>query len=299
MHGAGGGAGDGAGVAEDNLPGSIPGSTPASRRIRITVAYDGAGFHGWQVQPGLPTIQGTLEEIAAGLEGAPVHVAGSGRTDAGVHAAAQVAAFTITNPIPAENLRRAINRLLPPAIRILEAAEAPPHFHPRFDALDKTYRYVILRSEICPPFEWRYVHHHPYPLNERDMIRAAGCFEGEHDFTAFAASDDRDQEGRTKVRTIFESKLEQRPDRLIYEVRGSGFLKHMVRNIVGCLIEVGRGNLAPDGIEAFFAPGMTRKAGASAPAKGLTLISVSYPPELRGAADRTAAGRTERFLIEE
>lgn len=249
-----------------------------SRRIRITLAYDGTDFHGWQVQPGLPTIQGTLEEIAAGLEDAPVHVAGSGRTDAGVHAHAQTAAFTIRNPIPVENLRRAVNRLLPPAIRVLDAAETHPDFHPRFDAIDKTYRYIIFREEICSPFEWRYVYHHPYPLNESAMMSVAHRFEGEHDFNCFAASDDRDAEGGSKVRTIFESRLERLPDRLVFHVRGSGFLKHMVRNMVGALIEIGRGNLSSDGLDAFLCAESPRKAGPTAPARGLALVTVSYPP---------------------
>ncbi len=153
------------------------------RRIRITLAYDGTGYHGWQVQPGLPTIQGVLEEIICGIEGSPVHVAGSGRTDAGVHALAQVAAFTIANPIPVDNLQRALNRLLPPAIRILDVAETHDAFHPRFDAIAKTYQYTLFRAPICPPFQWRYVHHHPFPLNEDAMREAARVFEGEHDFT--------------------------------------------------------------------------------------------------------------------
>ena len=178
-----------------------------SRRIRITLAWDGTDFHGWQVQPGLPTIQGVLEEIVGAMEGKPVHVAGSGRTDAGVHARAQVAAFTLTNPIPADNLQRAVNRLLPPAIRVLDAVETDADFHPRFDAIAKTYQYTIHRAPICSPFEWRYVHHYPYPLNEDAMIAAAGLFEGEHDFTAFAASDNRDEEGKSKVRTIFGSTM--------------------------------------------------------------------------------------------
>src|ERR1700733_8853844 len=112
------------------------------RRIRITLAWDGTEFHGWQVQPGLPTIQGVLEEIIGGMEKRPVHVAGSGRTDAGVHAQAQVAAFTIDNPIPTDNLQRAVNRLLPPAIRILDVNEVHENFHPRFDSIAKTYQYV-------------------------------------------------------------------------------------------------------------------------------------------------------------
>ncbi|HXR35362.1 MAG TPA: tRNA pseudouridine(38-40) synthase TruA [Candidatus Binataceae bacterium] len=254
-----------------------------SRRIRITLAWDGTDFHGWQVQPGLPTIQGVLEEIMGAIEGKLVHVASSGRTDAGVHARAQVAAFTIDNPIPADNLRRAVNRLLPPAIRVLEAIETGLDFHPRFDAIAKTYQYTIQRAPICSPFEWRYVHHYPYPLNEAAMTAAAGLFEGEHDFTAFAASDIRDEEGKSRVRSIFSSALVRSADRLIYTVRGSGFLKHMVRNIVGTLIEAGRGNLHAHDIAAFFSGDSPRKAGPTAPAKGLILQSVEYPPDRSSA----------------
>lgn len=242
-----------------------------SRRIRITVAYDGTEFHGWQVQPGLRTIQGALEEIISGMEGKPVHVAGSGRTDAGVHALAQVAAFTIENPIPLVNLVRAVNRLLPPAIRVLSAEVVEPDFHPRIDAVSKTYEYRIVRIPICSPFEWPWVHHHPYPLDEDAMVRAANRLEGEHDFTAYAAADERDAEGRSRARTIFESRLERAGDHLIYRVRGSGFLKHMVRNIVGTLLEVGRGNLAVEALPN------VQKCGPTAPAKGLTLVSVEYP----------------------
>src|ERR1700722_9970929 len=225
----------------------------------------------------MSTIQGVLEEIIGGMEGSPVHVAGSGRTDAGVHARAQVAAFTIDNPIPTDNLRRAINRLLPPTIRVLDAVETSVEFHPRFDAIAKTYQYTIHRTPICSPFEWRYVHHYPYPLNEADMIAAAGLFEGEHDFTAFAASDNRDEVAKSKVRTIFGSTMARSADCLIYTVRGSGFLKHMVRNIVGTLIETGRGNLTTIGISGFFTADCPRKAGPTAPAKGLVLQSVEYP----------------------
>lgn len=238
------------------------------RRIRITLAYDGTPFHGWQIQPGLPTIQGLLEEIVSGIEGKPVHVAGSGRTDAGVHALAQVAAFSIENPIPLPNLRRAVNRLLPPAIRLLSAEEAHADFHPRFDAKAKTYEYRIFREEVCSPFEWPYVHHFPYPLSEGRMAECAGRFVGEHDFSAFAASDERDAEGRSKVRRIFCSDLERRGGLLIYRVRGSGFLKHMVRNVIGTLIETGRGNIDPSALPA--------RSGPTAPAKGLFLVSVEY-----------------------
>ena len=239
------------------------------RRIKIKLAYDGGTFHGWQVQPGLPTIQGSLEQILSAMEGCPVHVAGSGRTDAGVHALEQVAAFTIANPIPLLNLRRAVNRLLPPAIRVLSAEEVPSDFHPRFDARAKTYEYRMLRDEVCSPFEWPYVHHYPYPLDEERMSRLAAVFNGEHDFTPFAASDDRDAEGKTKVRTVFSSVLERRGPRLIYGIRGSGFLKHMVRNIVGTLIEAGKGNVADVKV-------LPTVSGQTAPAKGLFLVSVEY-----------------------
>jgi tRNA pseudouridine38-40 synthase len=259
-----------------------------SRRIRITLAWDGTDFHGWQVQPGLPTIQGVLEEILTALEGKPVHVAGSGRTDAGVHARAQVAAFTLDNPIPTDNLQRAINRLLPPTIRVLDAVETVAEFHPRFHAIAKTYQYTIHRAPICSPFEWRYVHHYPYPLNEAAMIAAAELFEGERDFTAFAASDNRDGAARSKVRTIFSSMMVRSVDHLIYTVRGSGFLKHMVRNIVGTLIETGRGNLDAHGIMALFSADAPRKGGPTAPAKGLVLQSVEYPQDVTVAGVRDA-----------
>ena len=242
------------------------------RRIRITVAYDGTDFHGWQLQPALPTIQGVIEEIVSGIEGRLVRVEASGRTDAGVHAMAQVAAFTIDNPIPVDNLRRAMNRLLPASVRIRFVEEVHAEFHPRFDAVAKTYRYTIFREEVCPPIEWRYVYHHPYPLNETAMVTAARVYEGEHDFSAFAAANHGDRNGDepiSKVRTIFGSVMERQGDKLIYTVRGSGFLKHMVRNIVGTLLEAGRGN-----IDANVLP---EKSGRTAPAKGLTLVSVEYP----------------------
>lgn len=247
------------------------------RRIRITVAYDGTDFRGWQLQPGLPTIQGVLQEILTGIEGAPVHVAGSGRTDAGVHAFAQTAAFSIANPIPTDNLRKAINRLLPYSIRVLRVEETRPEFNPRYDALAKTYEYRLFRDEICPPFERRYVHHHPYSLNEAAMIVAARLLEGEHDFTAFAASDEKDELGLSKVRRVFSSEMTRGVDRLIYRVRGSGFLKHMVRNIVGVLIEAGKGNLTADDVRRRLEPGCGIPPGPTAPAQGLFLVGVEYP----------------------
>jgi tRNA pseudouridine38-40 synthase len=234
------------------------------RRIRITVSYDGTDYHGWQVQPELPTIQSALEAVLTEIEGTEVKVEGSGRTDAGVHAQAQVAAFSLKNPIPTSNLEKAMNRLLPRDIRVLAAEQTHESFHPRFDATAKTYEYRILRAAICSPFERRYVHHHPYPLEEARIFELARTLEGEHDFSNFAAADDRDALGHSKVRNIFSSDAFREGDRLIYRVRGSGFLKHMVRNIVGYLLEAGKGNIASQ--------------GPTAPARGLFLINVEYDP---------------------
>jgi tRNA pseudouridine38-40 synthase len=246
------------------------------RRIKIELSYDGTEYHGWQVQPGLPTIQGTLETVLEQIEGRPVPVAGSGRTDAGVHALAQVAAFSIENPIPVENLRKAVNRLLPYDIRVTRVNEAPPAFHPRFDARAKTYEYRIFRGEICPPFERRYVQHHPFPLRCDRMIELARLLTGEHDFSAFAASDERDELGASKVRTIFCSQLSLEGDRLLYRVTGSGFLKHMVRNIAGVLLEIGKGNIDRNGLCERLEPGSAIPPGPTAPARGLFLVSVEY-----------------------
>ena len=234
------------------------------RRIRITLSYDGTDYHGWQLQPGLPTIQSAIESVVSEIEGRPVKVEGSGRTDAGVHALAQVAAFSLENPIPPPNLEKAMNRLLRRDIRVLAVEETHENFHPRFDAIAKTYEYRILRAAICSPFERRYVHHHPYPLNEARIFEVARTLEGEHDFSRFAASDDRDALGHSKVRNLFSSHAFREGDRLIYRVRGSGFLKHMVRNIVGYLLEAGKGNIA--------------SRGPTAPARGLFLINVEYAP---------------------
>jgi tRNA pseudouridine38-40 synthase len=246
------------------------------RRIKIQISYDGTDYHGWQVQPGLPTIQGALEQVFGDIEGRAVQVAGSGRTDAGVHAIAQVAALSMENPIPLENLRRAANRLLPPDIRVTGVEQAPLDFHPRFQAKAKTYEYRIFRAEICPPFDRRYVYHHPYPLALDEMVHLAPLIEGEHDFTGFAATDDRDELGASKVRMVFCSKLAQEGERLVYRVTGSGFLKHMVRNLIGVMLEVGKGNVDRAALLDRLQPGCTILPGPTAPARGLFLVSVEY-----------------------
>ena len=185
------------------------------RHLKVVLAYDGSEFHGWQVQPGLPTVQGTLAEAIQHITGEAVLPQGSGRTDAGVHALAQVASFALASPIPAANLKTALNHNLPPAIRVLEVAEVAPDFHARRSAQAKTYRYRIYRGEICPPFLARYVYHHPYPLDEQAMIGAAGLVAGEHDFTSFAAVDperkarEGEDEPASNVRTVFLSQWER------------------------------------------------------------------------------------------
>ena len=210
------------------------------------------------------------------IEQGTVQVEGSGRTDAGVHALAQVAAVTLTNPIPADNFRRAVNRLLPYTIRISNVEDVPLDFHPRFEARRKTYEYRIFRDEICSPFERRWVYHHPYPLNESAMIAAATLFEGEHDFTAFAAADERDALGHSKRRTIYSSALRREGPRFLLRITGSGFLKHMVRNLAGVLLEVGKGNIGQDGVLARLQGASSFRPGPTAPASGLFLISVDY-----------------------
>jgi tRNA pseudouridine38-40 synthase len=246
------------------------------RRLRFQVAYDGTDFHGWQVQPGLPTIQGTLEAAIGTIEKKPVRVEGSGRTDAGVHAYGQVAAVSLSNRIPTDNFRRAVNRLLPPSIRINHVAEVEEEFHPRFQAKRKTYEYRIFREEVCPPFERRFIYHHPFPLDEDAMKTAAPIFEGEHNFSAFAAADEKDALGYSKTRTIFRSFLERDGPRLIYRVEGSGFLKHMVRNMVGVLLEIGKRNLDVGQLRARLCNGEGIQPGPAAPARGLFLMSVEY-----------------------
>jgi len=207
---------------------------------------------------------------------------GSGRTDAGVHAIAQVASFQSTSSIPLDNFVKALNSLLPESIRVLSAEEVPADFHARHCARAKTYEYRIYRGNICPPFLAKYVYHHPYPLDEEAMKQAAALVIGEHDFTSFAAVDpDRSRSSEAdctpeNVRTIFVSAWERRGEELIYIVRGNGFLHHMVRNLVGTFLTVGKGSLAPDDIGRILDARNRSAAGATAPARGLYLMSVEY-----------------------
>jgi tRNA pseudouridine38-40 synthase len=248
------------------------------RNFKLILAYDGSDFAGWQVQPDATTVQGTLASAIGRVTGEKVLPQGSGRTDAGVHALAQVATFTTESPIPAENFVLALNHILPPSIRILDATEVPLDFHARKSAHAKTYRYRMYRDPICPPFLARYVWHFPYPLDEEAMARAATFIIGEHDFTSFAAVDPergREQEV-SNVRKIFASAWHREKDEWVYIVRGSGFLHHMVRNLVGTFLLVGKGTLKPEDVTRILQAKNRSAAGATAPANGLYLVAVEY-----------------------
>ncbi|MBI3646433.1 MAG: tRNA pseudouridine(38-40) synthase TruA [Acidobacteriales bacterium] len=268
------------------------------RNLKLILSYDGSEFAGWQVQPDRTTIQGTLASAIGRLTGENVLPQGSGRTDASVHALAQVATFQTASPIPTENWIKALNDILPASIRVLEVSEADPDFHARKSARAKTYRYRMYRGAICPPFLARYVWHYPFPLDEGAMAGAAALAIGEHDFTSFAAVDPervermaayenlnhrgrRGSQGQsenqeTNVRTIFSSAWTRERDELTYTVRGNGFLHHMVRNLVGTFLLVGKGTLTPDGFRRVLAARDRSAAGPTAPASGLYLVNVEY-----------------------
>jgi tRNA pseudouridine38-40 synthase len=249
------------------------------RNIRLVVAYDGTDFHGWQRQPAAPSIQALLEGSIHKLTGAPATVTGSGRTDAGVHAARQVANFQTESSIPPANLVKALNNLLPPTVRINAAEDVAADFHARYSARRKTYWYRILMTPVCSPLLWRFVYHHPYPLNQQRMADAAAVLKGEHDFTSFAAANGPDEEDRSSnVREILQSRLVWRPktSMLLYQVTGTGFLRYMVRNIVGTLIEVGRGKLTPRDVRRILRARDRTLAGPTAPPQGLCLMKVDY-----------------------
>jgi len=290
-----------------------------SRNLKITLAYDGSEFHGWQVQPGLPTVQGALADCLKRLTGEDVLPQGSGRTDAGVHALAQVASVQLESPIPPDNLVIALNDMLPPSVRVNSVQVVPDDFHARHSAKAKTYRYRIYRGDVCPPFLARYVYHDPYPMDEDAVIRAADHVVGKHDFTSFAASDpDRSariaeaaaeevtkkemgapfwpssgqggagqggevEEHRepshgsvTNVRTIHSSLWARTREELIYTVRGDGFLHHMVRNLVGTFLLVGKGSLKVSDVPTILEARNRSAAGPTAAACGLYLVSVEY-----------------------
>jgi tRNA pseudouridine38-40 synthase len=249
------------------------------RNLKVTVSYDGTEFSGWQVQPDISTVQGTLASAIGRITGEKVLPQGSGRTDAGVHALAQVMTFVTESSVPTGNFLKALNDILPASVRVLHVEEALPGFHARHSAKAKTYRYRIYRASICPPFLARYLWHFPYRLAEEEMGRAAALVVGEHDFTSFAAVDpERGRENApvSNVRKIFSSSWERVGDELVYTVRGSGFLHHMVRNLVGTFILVGKGTLKAEDVTRILEARNRSAAGATAPASGLYLVNVEY-----------------------
>jgi tRNA pseudouridine38-40 synthase len=250
------------------------------RHFKLTLAYDGTDFHGWQVQANKPTIQGELVSVLQRLTQERIHVHGAGRTDAGVHALGQVASFKTQSALSGEEFQRALNALLPPAIRIVASEEVGPDFDARWSACGKTYRYRLYRGRVVPPMLWRYVLHYPFPLDEEAMREAASRYVGTHDFAAFAASTDSEEGDRERSteREIFFTELMRTADgeELVFTVRGRSFLRYMVRKMMGTLLDVGRGRLAPEDIDRLYETRDRSKAGPTVPPQGLVMVEVQH-----------------------
>jgi tRNA pseudouridine38-40 synthase len=266
------------------------------RNIKFTIAYDGTDFSGWQAQPGQSTVQGALMDVLERLTQRRLTIYAAGRTDAGVHATGQVVNFKTASPLTAEEFLRACNALLPPTIRVNAAEEVGPDFHSRWDALAKTYRYRIFRGRVVPPFLWRYVQHDFCEMNFDAMAEAARYFIGEHDFATFAAStgSEEDDRERTTIRTIYRSEFlrvqspdsDNLPEEWVYVVRGKSFMRHMVRKMVGALVEVGRGKLVPEDLPKLLALRDRSKSAGTMPPHGLCLENVEYPDPANSLASR-------------
>jgi tRNA pseudouridine38-40 synthase len=243
------------------------------RNIKLTVLYDGSEYHGWQIQPGLRTIQGTLTEAIQELIGAEVRVFGASRTDAGVSALGQVALVQIDSSIPVENLARVITHRLPPEIAVAEAVEVPQGFDLMCQVKSKLYRYTIFTGPLRPVLQIKHCWHLPAKLDIAAMAQAAAMLVGKKDFKSFAAAADKRQ---TSVRTIFRCDVKQKDDWVYIDVEGDSFLYNMVRNIVGTLVEVGSGRLEPEKINEILAAKDRTAAGPIAPAAGLCLMWIKY-----------------------
>ena len=246
---------------------------------KLLLQYDGTDFHGWQIQEGRRTVQGELTHALSLIEGRSVNVHGSGRTDAGVHAEGQVASVQIQREITTTKLRAAINGNVGSDIRVLSCEVVSDDFHARYSALEKTYVYRIVNGPVISPFWWRYAHQDARPLDRERMKQAAELFCGEHDWTAFSAAQS-DVEAR--IRTVTRVEIQERPDERsrdsLIEIRVSanGFLRYMVRAIAGTLMAAGRGELDRDAIVDALETGIRPAAAVTAPACGLTLLSVRY-----------------------
>lgn len=241
------------------------------KNYRLVIGYDGTDFRGWQRQPDGRTVQGVLEEAVFKVTRKRTVVHGAGRTDAGVHALGQVASIRGVFKLTDEVLFRALNAVLPPDVRVFSLEEAPPGFHARRSARSKLYRYRIVHAPQASPLDRRYVLHWPYPLKLGAMREAARLFVRTADFTAFSSNRDR-----SPVRTVTRSEIRRSGDEIVYTVEAQGFLRYMVRTIVGTLLEVGRGRIRPADIEEIFGNRDRSLAGPTAPARGLTLVRVDY-----------------------
>jgi len=250
------------------------------RYFKLTIAYDGTDFHGWQIQREKSTVQGEIVNVLRRITQEHIHLHGSGRTDAGVHALGQVASFKTHAMLSAGEFQRALNAILPPTIRILEAEETGPDFNARWSARAKTYRYRIYRDKVVPPSEWRYVLHYPFPLDEDKMREAAAKFVGKHDFASFAAStgSEEDDKERSTEREIYSAELVRSTDNkeLIFTVRGKSFLRYMVRKMVGTLLDIGRGRLQPEDIDKLYEFRDRSKSGPTVPPQGLCMVKVEH-----------------------
>lgn len=253
------------------------------RRVRLDLAYDGTDFAGWQVQPDRPTVQGTLQEALARLHGGErVAVRGAGRTDAGVHAHGQVADALVAESFPAEALRRALDALVPPPIALLAAREVEPGFDARRSALRKTYRYLVDRRAVPDPFRGRFVHRAPFPADLAAIDDALRRLPGRRDWSGFTAASCAIED---RVRTLEEARrVEIAPDVDAYLFTADGFLTHMVRNLVGTLLEIGRGRFEPRRVDAILDGADRTLAGPTAPPHGLALLSVAYTEADGGAS---------------
>jgi tRNA pseudouridine38-40 synthase len=245
-----------------------------SRNIKLTIEYDGAGYHGWQVQGGLPTIQRMVQDAIEAVTGERPPLYGSGRTDSGVHATGQVANFHSTTTIPCEALARALNANLPKDIAVLLAADVPEDFHARYSARSKVYRYRIYNGPVRRPLRRRTWWHVRQPLDVDAMGDAAACFIGEHDFSAFESKSDPHEDSVRRILRLDVTVVDA--DVIDFTVESTGFLYNMVRAIVGTLVEVGRGSLAAGNVPAVLASRDRARAGPTAPARGLCLTVVHY-----------------------
>lgn len=246
------------------------------RWLKLTVAYDGTRYAGWQIQPELPTVQAELERAWQQITGEAVRLTASGRTDAGVHAWGQVVGLQTNSELPTERLLRGLNAVLPGDLIVREAVEAPPNFHATHDALRKCYRYSIHNSMVRPLFDRPYVWHVPTPLNSEAMGRAGEGLTGRHDFASFESAG---SERSSTVRTVTLLNVccsDVEPERIIIEIEGDGFLYNMVRTIVGTLVEVGRGTRPESWPAEVIAARDRRLAGQTAPPQGLCLWRVEY-----------------------